>query len=133
MNVTLRIILIVMSVATSFWILHQIRKAHLRIEDSVFWFFFSALLVIMGVFPQIMDYGAALAGVLSPVNFVFLVIIFVLIARMFRMSIHISQLESMVQSLVQRYALDHMDGANDNGTASEDTSKSGAMKGKRSE
>lgn len=128
MSTTLRIILIAASLATCMYMLVRIRKAQVKIEDSVFWFFFSALLVLMGVFPQIINLGTTLVGVISPVNFVFLVIIFLLITRIFRMSIHISQLESKVQSLVQRYALDHMDGAKNNGAIHEDISDLGKEK-----
>ena len=107
MSVTLRIILIVVSGLTWAWILHRIRKAQMKIEDSVFWFLFSAVLVLMGMFPQLVTTGAEMVGVQSPVNFVFLSTIFILIIKLFRMSVKISQLESKVQMFAQRYALDH--------------------------
>ena len=107
MSVTLRVLLVVVSVCTCAWVLHSIRRSQVKIEDSVFWFLFSALLVVMGIFPQIMTFGANLIGVIAPVNFVFLVIIFVLIAKLFRMNIRISQLNSKLQFLTERYALDH--------------------------
>ena len=107
MSVPLRIILIAVSVMTWAWILRQIRKAQMKIEDSIFWFLFSMVLVLLGAFPQIVTVGAEIVGVQSPVNFVFLTIIFVLIVKLFRMSVRISQLESKVQMFAQRYALDH--------------------------
>ncbi|MBQ1190231.1 MAG: DUF2304 domain-containing protein [Lachnospiraceae bacterium] len=42
----------------------------------------------------------------SPSNFIFLFIIFVLIVRMFQMSMKISQLESKLKDLVARIAID---------------------------
>lgn len=107
MSATLRIILIVVPVMTCLWILRRIRKAQVKIEDSVFWFLFSTVLVLMGVFPRLVIIGAEVAGVQSSVNFVFLSIIFILIIKLFRMSVRISQLESKVQMFAQRYALDH--------------------------
>lgn len=107
MSVTLRVILIAISVMTWAWILYRIRKAQIKIEDSVFWFLFSAVLVLMGVFPRIVSEGAKMVGVQAPVNFVFLSIIFILIIKLFRMSVRISQLESKLQTFAQRYALDH--------------------------
>ena len=109
MSATLRIILILGSIATCIWVLVRIRKAQVKIEDSVFWFLFSAILVLIGVFPGIVSWGADIIGVLAPVNFIFLVVIFVLIVKLFRLSIRISQLDSKVQTLTQKYALDHMD------------------------
>ena len=107
MTATLRVTLIVVSMITAVWILHRIRKAQIRIEDSIFWLLFSIILVIMGIFPELVSLGANLVGVYSQVNFVFLAIIFILIVKVFQMSIKISQLEYKLQSMVQRYAIDH--------------------------
>lgn len=109
MSVMLRVMLIGISVMTCAWILRRISKAQVRIEDSVFWLLFSAVLVLMGVFPQIVIIGAEILGVQSAVNFVFLGILFILIIKMFRMSVRISQLESKVQASAQGYALDHQE------------------------
>lgn len=106
MTITLRIVLLLASVLNCVWIIQRIRKAQAKIEDSVFWILFSGLLVCMSIFPQIITWGAAITGVYSPVNFVFLAIIFVLIVKLFRMSIRISQLESKLQTFVQTYAID---------------------------
>ena len=107
MSTMLRVMLIGISAMTCVWILRRISKAQVRIEDAVFWLLFSAALVLMGVFPQIVTIGADILGVQSDVNFVFLGILFILIVKMFRMSIKISQLESKLQTFAQGYALDH--------------------------
>ncbi len=86
----------------------RIRKAQVKIEDSVFWFLFSIFLVFIGIFPSVVDWGAHLIGVQSSVNFIFLSIIFILILKLFRMSIRISQLESKLQTFVEIYALKHI-------------------------
>ena len=44
-------------------------------------------------------------GIQSPVNFIFLAIIFVLIIKLFRMTIRVSQLSSKLQTLTQDFAL----------------------------
>lgn len=62
----------------------------------------------MSVFPQVIEWGAAITGVQSTVNFVFLVIIFVLIVKLFRLSIKLSQIESKVQTFAQTYAIDKL-------------------------
>ena len=46
-----------------------------------------------------------LLGFVSPINFVYIVIIFLLIVKQFFMSIKISQLDSKVRILTQRIAL----------------------------
>lgn len=106
MTLTLRIILLVVSLITSIWIIMRIRKSQVKIEDSVFWILFSFLLIVMSLFPDLVMLGAAIAGVQSASNFVFLAIIFVLLLKVFRMSIRISQLESKIQTFAQTYAID---------------------------
>ena len=54
MTVTLRIILIFASMCCFAWIVMNIRKAKVRIEDAVFWICFSAVLVLISIFPQLM-------------------------------------------------------------------------------
>ena len=59
----------------------------------------------MSIFPRLVEWGTKLTGVQSPVNFVFLSILFILIIKLFRMTIKISQIENKFQSFVQAYAL----------------------------
>lgn len=105
MSLTLRVILLVTSIMTCIWILLCIRKSRAKIEDAVFWILFACLLVCISVFPQIIELGTKITGVQAPVNFVFLAIIFVLIVKLFRISIRISRIESKLQTFAQTYAL----------------------------
>ena len=105
MSWMLRAILILTSVLTCFWILRKIRKSQVRIEDSVFWLLFSLGLILLSLFPQLASWAANLIGVVSPVNFVFLSIIFVLMLKLFLLSIKTSQQEHKLQSFVQNYAI----------------------------
>ncbi len=109
MSLALRIILIVASVLNCVWVAHCIRKSRVKIENTIFWILFSLVLIIISIFPQIVFFGARITGVQSATNFIFLTIIFILIVKVFRLSISLSQTESKLQSLVQRYALDHME------------------------
>ncbi len=105
MSWMLRVILVLTSVMTCFWILRKIRKSQVRIEDSVFWLLFSLGLILLSLFPQLASWAANLIGVVSPVNFVFLSIIFVLMLKLFLLSIKTSQQEHKLQSFVQNYAI----------------------------
>lgn len=106
MTVTLRIILLAASVICMTWILSSIRKSSMKIEDSVFWIIFSAALVVLSVFPQIIEAGAKVTGIQSSQNFLFLSVIFVLFIKIFNMSIKISKLEDKISSFAQKYTLD---------------------------
>lgn len=106
MTILLRAVLVIVSVLTTLFIMRKIRQSKMRIEDSVFWIGFLFLLILFSVFPQIVYFMSELSGTQTPVNFIFLFVIFVLIVRMFRMTVKISQLETKMRELVQRIAIE---------------------------
>ena len=66
----------------------------------------SAALLILAIFPGIAYWAANLLGFMSPINFVYIVIIFLLLVKQFFMSIRLSQLDSKVRILTEQVALD---------------------------
>lgn len=105
MTLELRIVLIVVSVLTTLLIMGKIRQSELQIEDSMFWIGLSAILILFSVFPQTAALLASLAGTYTTSNFIFLAIIFLLMVKLFYMTLKMSQLESKVKELVQEMAL----------------------------
>lgn len=103
--IVLRVLLILISVWLFFYVLRSVRKAQVQIDDMIFWLFFSVLLVVLAVVPQIAGWAAGLVGVISPVNLIYLVIIFVLLLKIFNMSIKFSQLETKIKTLTQELAV----------------------------
>ncbi len=101
----LRVSLIVVSLLTLWYTARKIRKSQLQIEDSIFWLGFSAVLVILSIFPSIANWAAGILGILSPVNFIFLAIIFILILKSFSLSIRLSQLDAKIRTLTQEVAI----------------------------
>lgn len=106
MTAMLRILLVIVSVATMVMMVRKIRQAKVQIEDSIFWLLLAVLLVVFSLFPAVADAMARLFGVYSTANFLFLFTIFLLLVKLFAMSIRISQLEAKLKELVQRMALD---------------------------
>lgn len=105
MSLTLRILLIVGSILAFLFILRKIRKCQLEINDSLFWFFFATILIIIAIFPQVIIYPAEWIGIDSPANLLFLVIIFVVFVKQFTMTVHIGTLKSKLRTLAQEEAL----------------------------
>lgn len=101
----IRICLILGSFITAGYILRRVRLAKVQIEDTIFWLLFSAALLILAIFPGIAYWAANLLGFMSPINFVYVVIIFLLLAKQFFMSIKLSQLDSKVRILTEQVAL----------------------------
>lgn len=106
MTITLRIVLMIASLLNCIWTLSSVRKARIKIESSIFWIVFSVVLLVISFVPELVEFGAVLLGVQSASNFIFLVIIFLLIIKLFRLTMYLSQLEKKVENLVQRYAID---------------------------
>lgn len=105
MTVELRIILVIVSFATAALMLRRIRRSKVRIEDSVFWIVLSVIILVMSVFPQIADACASALHIYLTTNFLFLFFIFVLLVKLFTMSVTVSQLETKLDRLVQEQAL----------------------------
>ena len=106
MPLGLSIFLITGSLLTALYVLRRIRKSKMSMEISVFWLLFSAVLVLLGIFPDIAVWFASLLQVQSTVNLVYLVIIFLLLVKVFVQDQRISRLESQTTRMAQTYALD---------------------------
>ena len=102
----LRVVLIVVSLTTMAYMMHKIRQAKVQIEAALFWVIFSLVLVVFAIFPPTADACARLLGIYSSPNFLFLSMIFLLMVKIFSMTIHISQLEEKQKELIQKMALD---------------------------
>lgn len=106
---TLRVILLIAAIGLVVFLLYSIKKSKMSIEDALFWMGFSFLILLMSIFPEIPSFLSDTIGFMSPVNFVFLFFIFVLIIRDFLSNRRISQLENRVKELTQQIALDRLD------------------------
>lgn len=101
-----RILLIVVSLLTTYYILKRIRQSKLQIEYAIFWILFSGVLIIFSLFPWLVSLFTRMVGMQLPVNFIFLLFIFVLMVKMFFMTIELSTLENKVKDLTQELALE---------------------------
>ncbi|MBE5981770.1 MAG: DUF2304 domain-containing protein [Paenibacillaceae bacterium] len=106
MTFLLRCVLICVSLVLTVYVLGRIRHSKMRIEDSIFWVMFSMLLVVFSIFPKVADFISSLVGTYSTANFIFTLMIFILLTKVFFQSIKISQLERRVTELIQMLALD---------------------------
>lgn len=104
-SLPLRILLIVGSIVTLAFILQRVRSSKVQIKDSVFWIIFAFVMLIISIFPQITSWASRVLGIQSPINFVYLFIIFTLLIRLFSTSIRISQQDAKINMLAQKIAL----------------------------
>ena len=106
MSIYIRILFIIGAGLVLLFMLKKIRQSKLKIEYVIFWFCFSSVLLLMGIFSKIVSKISAILGFQSPVNMVFLIVIFILIIKLFFNTIQISALENKVDSLAQQIAID---------------------------
>lgn len=105
MTTTLRVLLLVVSLITSIWILRKIRRCKIKQEDAAYWICFAVILACFGFFPQLSYTAAKMLGIQSPANFVYLVIIFLLLEKLLSVSVQVSQLENKVEIMAAELAL----------------------------
>ena len=109
MTVIFRVILVIVSILTMAFMMRKIRQAKVQIEAALFWVIMALILVVISLFPAVADACAHLLGIYSTPNFLFLFMIFLLIVKVFGMTLQMSQMESRQKELVQRIALDQKD------------------------
>lgn len=108
----LRALLIVGALLSLFMVWHQIKKNKILVEDSVFWIVTALILVVIAAFPDIAINLAYGLGFMSASNFVYLVVIALLLWKVFTNSSEISRLKAKVNELAQEVALAHMNERN---------------------
>ncbi len=105
MPFSLRILLFISSLLSFVFVVRRLRKSQVQLYDTTFWIALSTLFVLLSLFPQLAINLAELVGVQSPVNLVFLIIIFFLLGHCFIQSLRFSSLEERFKKMVGDEAL----------------------------
>lgn len=105
MSMVLRSVLLVAAMFSCGWIIHRIRKAQVRLEDTLFWIMAAVILAILGLFPEVSYWMARMLGIQSPANFIFFIMICLLFEKLLTMSILHSQIEEKYISIAAEMAL----------------------------
>lgn len=101
----LRALLVLGAVAALYVVGKQVKKQKILVEDAVFWVVVAVVFVVIAVFPDIAINLAYALGFMSASNFVYLVIIALLLWKAFTNSAEISRLRTKVNELAQEIAL----------------------------
>ena len=107
MHLVLRIALFVASLITAIFVFRKIRKSQFVIEDTLFWIFFCIMLLVLSVFPKVSYFFSDLLGFQAPVNFIFVVFIFLLVVKIFSLSVKLSKTETKLNELIQKMAIEN--------------------------
>ncbi len=109
LSLTLRILLVLMSILTFIYMIRKLRKEQLQTLDMLFWTLFAMTILIMSLFPEFVVACTDYIGVQSSVNFVYLVIFFFLIIRIFLLNVRVSKLETKLNEYVINMAVKSCD------------------------
>ena len=109
MSITLRIILIVCSFIAFFLCIKKIKQSKLKVENAVTWMLGSIILILMSIFANAVGWISNLLGFVSPVNFVFFIMIAFLLIQVFIDNLHITQLNEKIKDLDHYIALKEHD------------------------
>lgn len=105
MSRPLRILLIVGALLTLYVVISRIRKRKILMQDAIYWVVLAFLLVLVALFPGLVINLAYALGFYSASNFVFLIIVALLLVKIFSNSSEISMLRHKVEELTQEMAL----------------------------
>ena len=105
MSTILRVVLLVAAAFSALWIIYRIRKAKVRLEDTLFWIATAIILLVLGLFPQVSYWAAGVLGIQSPTNFIFFAMICLLFEKLLTMSIIHSQMEDKYVTVAAEMAL----------------------------
>ena len=105
MSLSLRILLIVCALIALFFVAKRVKKRKILMEDAIFWVVLSVVFVIVAIVPEIAFICSDFLGFVSPSNFIFLIIIALLLMKVFTCTSEISLLKYRVNELAQEIAL----------------------------
>lgn len=102
--VQLRIALLIICAVALIYVIVKIRSSKLNISDSVFWIITAAVLLLLALFPGIAGFFASLIGIRTPLNFILIIIIGILLLKVFLMSAQLSHQSEKINTLAQHIA-----------------------------
>ena len=105
MEITLRIVLLVVSVLFLAFVLFRVRRGKYLLKYSLIWILLSALGVVSSVYPVWIYWIATVCGFSSPSNFVYFVLIILLLISNVMMCGVLSTQEPLIKALVPEVSI----------------------------
>ena len=105
MSTSLRILLVLLVIATDLYSLHQIRRGRMSLNHSLLWILVSLILLLLAIFPGIAYWISSVIGIGLPINMIFLsfslfsIILFIYLTNV------VSKEDRITRRLTQQVAL----------------------------
>ena len=105
MSTGLQIVLLIGALSMLIYVFRGVRKSSLKAQETFFWLLLTVVFVLLSIIPRIAEVFASWLGVSSPVNLVYLVVIFLLVVKLFIMDRKTAKMEHQMTQLVQTIAI----------------------------
>lgn len=104
-----RIFLVVGAFATLVYFIRKIRRSKIKINHSIFWMVFGLILLFLAAIPESLFWISYLLGFQSPVNLLYVLVIFLMVIKLFTTTMRLSKLSEQVEALTQELAIYQLD------------------------
>ncbi|MGG5460724.1 DUF2304 domain-containing protein [Clostridium sp. B9] len=105
MDRVLQSIILSVCIVFTVYIIKMINKEKLELKYALTWLFTSFGLIIVGIFPKLLNGIATVLHILSPVNALFLIIIFFLLVIIFTLTVALSKSKKQIIAISQEVGI----------------------------
>jgi len=102
---TFQMVVLLITIAFFAWVISLLKKRRLDLKYTLLWLACGAVMLIMGIFPQTLNWISSIFGVYNPTNALFAIISLFLILLCLSLTVIVSRLNESVKRLTQRLAL----------------------------
>ncbi len=105
MNKTLQIFLIILLILILYLVFKTVKKNNLSMKHGMYFTIIFAFLLVLIIFPDIIEFIASLCGFEEAPNLLFLIAIFILFYIIFRIYISISKINERSKKVIQETSI----------------------------
>lgn len=105
MNLLTQVWIIILSACIIIYLFEKIRRQKYSVKFSMPWFFAFFTVVILVIFPKLIDSIAKLLGIKEPTNAIFFIAICILVGNIINLSFSMSEAKKQSIRMVQEIAL----------------------------
>ncbi|MEF9892026.1 MAG: DUF2304 domain-containing protein [Anaerorhabdus sp.] len=105
MHFSLQFSLLFACIITLIFIFYTIKKTRMNIRYAIVWISWGLVVLILSIFPKIIDYLSYILKISLPVNTIFLIFMFLLYVMSFYLFVKVSQLSVEIKTLTYTTAV----------------------------
>lgn len=105
MNQMLQVEMLLAIAAYFIILIHLLRKKSLNLKYTLLWLFAGLIMLVLALFPGILDVFSGLLGIYDPTNALFAVILFCLLMILVSLTAIVSKMHEQIKRLAQSQAI----------------------------